>query len=149
MPEIDERFKTNAGKPLNTLIQNASTQALDVLRKMLEINPHKRISVDEALAHPFFQEQELQDFDDFGFPSPEKQLQEKKKPTRKELSFNEDPTEKPQALKPEVIFSDDHLLFAAAPTSAPEEAKEEKKEDPESEEKSLSPKFGGGLANHE
>lgn len=30
-------------------------EALDVLRKMLEIHPRKRITVDEALKHPFFE----------------------------------------------------------------------------------------------
>lgn len=29
-------------------------EALDVLRKMLEIHPKKRIGIDEALKHPFF-----------------------------------------------------------------------------------------------
>ena len=54
LPETDERFKSYSAKPLNNLIPNASTQAIDVLRKMLEINPYKRMTVDEALAHPFF-----------------------------------------------------------------------------------------------
>lgn len=151
MPEIDERFKSYSGKPLNNLIPNATTQALDVMRKMLEINPYKRISVEEALAHPFFQEQVVQDFDEFGFPltSPEKIPQDKKKPVKKEYSFSKGPLENQEDPNKEVVFADDHLLFAAAPTSIPEEAKEEQKEDPDSEEKSLSPKFGGGLANHE
>lgn len=30
-------------------------EALDVLRKMLEIHPSKRMSIDEALKHPFFE----------------------------------------------------------------------------------------------
>jgi len=42
--------------PVHFSIQfpGTSLEALDVLRKMLEIHPGKRITVDEALRHPFF-----------------------------------------------------------------------------------------------
>jgi serine/threonine protein kinase len=41
------------GKPLNTVCPNAPAEALDLLTKLLQFDPRKRISVDEAIAHPF------------------------------------------------------------------------------------------------
>jgi mitogen-activated protein kinase 1/3 len=41
---------------LATLLPNASKDAIDLLSKMLVFNPDKRITTDEALAHPFFKE---------------------------------------------------------------------------------------------
>ena len=41
---------------LSLQFPGAPLDALDALRKMLEIHPHKRITVDEALKHPFFEQ---------------------------------------------------------------------------------------------
>ena len=40
--------------PLAQQFPSATPEALDLLRKMLSIHPKKRITVEEALAHPFF-----------------------------------------------------------------------------------------------
>lgn len=40
--------------PFSKLYPKANPQALDLLEKMLKFNPNDRISVDEALAHPYF-----------------------------------------------------------------------------------------------
>jgi len=40
--------------PFSQLYPHASELALDLLDKMLVFNPHRRITVDEALAHPYF-----------------------------------------------------------------------------------------------
>ena len=39
--------------PWDRLYPNAHPQALDLLEKMLTFNPHKRIQVEDALAHPY------------------------------------------------------------------------------------------------
>ena len=76
MPEIEESIKKFPQKSISHHIPNATHVAVDLIRKMLEVSPHKRIALDEALIHPFFvpkKEQYFDDFDDFGFSSPIKQ----------------------------------------------------------------------------
>ena len=41
------------GKCFETMFRNANPEALDLLRRMLTFNPDKRISVEEALRHPY------------------------------------------------------------------------------------------------
>lgn len=40
--------------PLSKRFPNANPEGIDLLRKMLQIHPRKRIDVAGALAHPFF-----------------------------------------------------------------------------------------------
>ncbi|CAM2103131.1 unnamed protein product [Caretta caretta] len=42
--------------PWNRLFPNADPKALDLLDKMLTFNPHKRIEVEQALAHPYLEQ---------------------------------------------------------------------------------------------
>jgi serine/threonine protein kinase len=42
--------------PWTKLFPNADAKALDLLDKMLTFNPNKRISVEEALAHPYLEQ---------------------------------------------------------------------------------------------
>jgi calcium-dependent protein kinase len=37
-----------------TVVKKTDLNALDLLKKMIEVNPADRISADEALSHPFF-----------------------------------------------------------------------------------------------
>mmetsp|Transcript_6409 Transcript_6409/g.15483 ORF Transcript_6409/g.15483 Transcript_6409/m.15483 type:complete len:401 (-) Transcript_6409:178-1380(-) len=62
------------GVPLNKLYPHASSSALDLLSKMLTFSPKKRITVEEALKHPFLQklhdpndEPVAKEFFDFSF----------------------------------------------------------------------------------
>jgi len=47
------KLPTKATAPLSQQFPNASAECLDLLKKMLQIHPRKRITVEEALKHPF------------------------------------------------------------------------------------------------
>ena len=40
-------------KPFETVFNNANPNAIDLLKKLLVFNPEKRITVEQALAHPY------------------------------------------------------------------------------------------------
>lgn len=42
--------------PWTRLFQNADPNALDLLDKMLTFNPYNRITVEDALAHPYLEQ---------------------------------------------------------------------------------------------
>jgi mitogen-activated protein kinase 1/3 len=49
-----KRLKSRERKDLRTVFANASPEAVDLLEKIFVFDPTKRITVDEALRHPFF-----------------------------------------------------------------------------------------------
>jgi len=49
------KLPNKAPAPLSVQFPGTPAQALDLLRSMLEIQPSKRITVAEALKHPFFE----------------------------------------------------------------------------------------------
>ncbi len=40
-------------RPLSHLFPNAPADALDLMTKLLQFNPERRLSADETLAHPY------------------------------------------------------------------------------------------------
>jgi serine/threonine protein kinase len=51
--EYIKSLKKKPRIPFNKIYKDANPLALDLMEKMLTFNPHKRISVEEALAHPY------------------------------------------------------------------------------------------------
>lgn len=51
-----ESVKKSSAKNFNEFFLESSYDAIDLLSKLLQFNPLKRYTVDEALAHPFFSE---------------------------------------------------------------------------------------------
>lgn len=51
-----QRMAPSKGRNLRKMFSKASNDALDLLTKMLELDPGKRISVENALAHPYLKE---------------------------------------------------------------------------------------------
>lgn len=48
-------FPKKKGKNMEIIFQNASPLAIDLLKKLLTFDPSKRITVEEALNHPYLQ----------------------------------------------------------------------------------------------
>jgi serine/threonine protein kinase len=51
--EYIKSLKKKPKIPFNKIYKDANPLALDLMERMLTFNPHKRISIDEALAHPY------------------------------------------------------------------------------------------------
>eukprot|EP00878_Enallax_costatus_P040606 GHUV01046925.1.p1 GENE.GHUV01046925.1~~GHUV01046925.1.p1 ORF type:complete len:169 (+),score=46.53 GHUV01046925.1:68-508(+) len=47
-------FKPAPGQPLEDIFPEASADCLDLLRRMMQFDPDKRITAAEALQHPYF-----------------------------------------------------------------------------------------------
>lgn len=52
-PSVIERASSGQKKSLEDLIPNISRESLDLIKRLLQFNPNKRITADEALTHPY------------------------------------------------------------------------------------------------
>ena len=50
----ENNFEINKPQNLKELLKNLDDEGLDLLQKFLQLEPEKRISAEEALKHPFF-----------------------------------------------------------------------------------------------
>ena len=51
--EFMQNLPKRKGKDFSTMFGGANADAIDLLKRMLTFDPLKRITVDEALAHPY------------------------------------------------------------------------------------------------
>lgn len=56
LPDYTQQFPTWQGKPLQDMVAGMSAVGIDLLGKMLQYQPAKRISAKAAMNHPFFSE---------------------------------------------------------------------------------------------
>ncbi|KAG0002170.1 cyclin-dependent serine/threonine protein kinase [Modicella reniformis] len=56
LPEYRPDFPTFKPIPLETLVPKLDADGIDLLNRLLTYDPDKRISAEEALAHPYFEE---------------------------------------------------------------------------------------------
>jgi serine/threonine protein kinase len=52
-PSVIERASSGQRKSLEDLIPNISKDSIDLIRRLLQFNPNKRITAEEALTHPY------------------------------------------------------------------------------------------------
>lgn len=54
--EFVQQLPKRDGKDFDTFFNGANTQAIDLLKKMLTYDPDERITVEQALAHPYLKQ---------------------------------------------------------------------------------------------
>ncbi|KAJ2392467.1 hypothetical protein GGI23_005211 [Coemansia sp. RSA 2559] len=56
LPDWKRNFPIYPGVGLEPLLPKLSTKGIDLLKRLLEYAPEKRISAEQALSHPYFDE---------------------------------------------------------------------------------------------
>lgn len=62
------QLPSNRGKDFTELFRGASEQGIDLIKKMLTFDPERRITIDEALAHPYMERLHFEDDEPTGDP---------------------------------------------------------------------------------
>ena len=87
------QLPNNRGKDFNELFRGANEQAIDLIKKMLTFDPDRRITIDQALAHPYMERLHFEDDEPTGEPVSDFdfdfELFSLKIPEYKELIFEE------------------------------------------------------------
>lgn len=56
---VNKEYEKYNGEPLKDLVPKLDSLGLDLLDKMLKINPKERITLDECLIHPYFKDLDI------------------------------------------------------------------------------------------
>jgi len=62
------QLPSNRGKDFNELFRGANDHGIDLIKKMLTFDPVRRITIDEALAHPYMERLHFEDDEPTGEP---------------------------------------------------------------------------------
>lgn len=62
------QLPSNRGKDFNELFRGANEQAIDLIKKMLTFDPDRRITIDQALEHPYMERLHFEDDEPTGEP---------------------------------------------------------------------------------
>lgn len=62
------QLPNNRGKDFNELFRGANDQAIDLIKRMLTFDPERRITIDQALAHPYMEKLHFEDDEPTGEP---------------------------------------------------------------------------------
>ena len=62
------QLPSNRGKDFTELFRGANEHAIDLIKKMLTFDPARRITIDQALAHPYMERLHFEDDEPIGQP---------------------------------------------------------------------------------
>lgn len=62
------QLPSTRGKDFNELFRSANEHAIDLIKKMLTFDPARRITIDQALAHPYMDRLHFEDDEPTGTP---------------------------------------------------------------------------------
>lgn len=116
------RMPKRRGRPLDQVFRDIEPQAIDLLSKMLVFDPTRRITVEQALQHPYFASLHFEEDEpscipvsrfDFGFEREQPSMQELKQLIFEEILLHHSPSRQAEyreaKRKHEAVMSNDFL----------------------------------------